>query len=139
MTMFLVRVTIAAAFVAAPVLEINGQAARMMLLVEEPGTHRLFVNDLRGPLVEYAQTDPLFQRNSGIILGGVYRRNALRQLSDLLLFGDNPSGEIFDVPADTLPTGGQDSIRRILFADKGTRQTRLELIREKNAKQASRR
>src|SRR5690242_7134595 len=28
----------------------NGEAARMMLLVNEPGTRRLFVNDMRGPL-----------------------------------------------------------------------------------------
>src|SRR5262245_29347348 len=30
--------------------DIAGEAARMMLLVDEPGTHRLFVNDMRGPL-----------------------------------------------------------------------------------------
>ena len=29
---------------------INGEAARMMLLRDEPGTRRLFVNDMRGPL-----------------------------------------------------------------------------------------
>jgi hypothetical protein len=28
----------------------SGEAARMMLIVDEPGTHRLFVNDMRGPL-----------------------------------------------------------------------------------------
>ena len=28
----------------------DGRAARMMLLVDEPGTERLFVNDMRGPL-----------------------------------------------------------------------------------------
>ena len=28
----------------------GGEAARMMLLVNEPGTRRLFVNDMRGPL-----------------------------------------------------------------------------------------
>jgi hypothetical protein len=30
--------------------DIAGEAARMMLLVDEPGTKRLFVNDMRGPL-----------------------------------------------------------------------------------------
>jgi hypothetical protein len=30
--------------------DINGVAARMMLLVDEPGTRRLFVNDMRGPI-----------------------------------------------------------------------------------------
>jgi glucose/sorbosone dehydrogenase len=34
----------------ASVPDINGVAARMMLLVDEPGTHRMFVNDMRGPL-----------------------------------------------------------------------------------------
>jgi len=87
------------------------------------------------PIVEYGQTDPLFQPNSAVTLGGVYRRNAIRQLSDLLLFGDNPSGEILYVPADKLPAGGQDSIRRVLFSDDGARKTLLDLIKEKNAKQ----
>lgn len=30
--------------------DIGGEAARPMLLIEEPGTRRLFVNDMRGPL-----------------------------------------------------------------------------------------
>ena len=30
--------------------DIGGEPARMMLLVDEPGTRRLFVNDMRGPL-----------------------------------------------------------------------------------------
>src|SRR5262245_66665635 len=30
--------------------DVGGEAARMMLLVNEPGTRRLFVNDMRGPL-----------------------------------------------------------------------------------------
>ena len=30
--------------------DVNGEAARMMLLVDEPGTRRIFVNDMRGPL-----------------------------------------------------------------------------------------
>ena len=30
--------------------DIGGQTARTMLLVDEPGTRRLFVNDMRGPL-----------------------------------------------------------------------------------------
>lgn len=34
----------------APLPDIDGVAARMMLLVHEPGTRRLFVNDMRGPL-----------------------------------------------------------------------------------------
>ena len=34
----------------ASIPDIGGEAARMMLLVDEPGTRRLFVNDMRGPL-----------------------------------------------------------------------------------------
>ena len=52
-----------------------------------------------------------------------------------MIFGDNPSGEIFYVNADNLPNGGQDAIRRILFNDKGTPKTLLQLIQEKNAAQ----
>ncbi|HKC56814.1 MAG TPA: PQQ-dependent sugar dehydrogenase, partial [Vicinamibacterales bacterium] len=42
-----VRVTLAE-FAAVP--DAGAEAARMMLLVNEPGTRRLFVNDMRGPL-----------------------------------------------------------------------------------------
>jgi hypothetical protein len=52
-----------------------------------------------------------------------------------MIFGDNPSGEIFYLNADQLPEGGQTAIRRILFNDKGTNKTLLQLIREKNASQ----
>ena len=34
----------------ASIPDIDGEPARMMLLVDEPGTRRLFVNDMRGPL-----------------------------------------------------------------------------------------
>ncbi|MGH9201227.1 MAG: PQQ-dependent sugar dehydrogenase, partial [Vicinamibacterales bacterium] len=34
----------------ASIPEVGGQPARMMLLVDEPSTRRLFVNDMRGPL-----------------------------------------------------------------------------------------
>ena len=67
------------------------------------------------PVVEYGQLDPLLQGNSAVTGGIVYRHNAIRQLANLLIFGDNPSGEIFYVNADKLPNGGQDAIRRILL------------------------
>jgi hypothetical protein len=45
-------------------------------------------------------------------------------------------GEIFYVDADKLaPGGGQAGVRRLLFNDKGTRKSLLQLIREKNAAQ----
>ncbi len=87
------------------------------------------------PIVEYAQPDPLLQNSSAVTMGYVYRGTAIPQLRNLLIFGDNPSGEIFYVNADALPGGGQDAIRRILFASGGASKTLLELIREKNAAQ----
>lgn len=87
------------------------------------------------PIVEYGQLDPLLMPSSAVTMGYVYRGQAIRQLANLLIFGDNPSGEIFYVNADDLPQGGQDPIRRILFNDKGEAKTLLQLIREKNATQ----
>jgi hypothetical protein len=87
------------------------------------------------PVAEYAQVDPLLQGNSAAIGGLVYRDGAIRQLNGLLMFGDNPSGEMFYVHADKLPNGGQDAIRRILLDDNGTSKTFLQVIQEKNGKQ----
>jgi len=87
------------------------------------------------PVVEYGQIDPLLQSSSAVTMGVVYRRTGIPQLSNLLIFGDNPSGEVFYVSADKLPNGGQDAIRRILFNDKGQTRTLLQLIQEKNVAQ----
>jgi hypothetical protein len=89
------------------------------------------------PIVEWDHSNPgiLLGNGSAAIGGLVYRQNTIKQLSNLLLFGDNPSGEIFYVNADNLPKGGQDSIRRVLLNDKGTNKTLLQLIKEKNAAQ----
>lgn len=93
---------------------------------DEPG--------LTWPIVEFDHRDTLFQRAAitGVI---IYRQSAIRELQNLLIFGDNPSGQIFYVNADKLPNGGQDAIRQILFNDKGTRKTLLQLIGEANARQ----
>jgi len=87
------------------------------------------------PLAEYGQLDPLLQPQSAVTMGVVYRRKEIPQLSNLLIFGDNPSGEIFYVNADKPPNGGQDAIRRVLFNDKGETKTLLKLIQEKNVAQ----
>ena len=87
------------------------------------------------PVVEYGQLDPLLQAQSAITGVHVYRRGDIPQLSNLLLFGDFPSGEIFYVSADKLPAGGQDGIRRILLTDGGEARTFLKVIQEKNAAQ----
>jgi hypothetical protein len=44
-----------------------------------------------------------------------------------MIFGDNPSGQIFYV-VDKPPNGGQAAIRQVLFNDNGTRKTLLQLI-----------
>ena len=88
------------------------------------------------PVAEFDHTDPLFNNNRAAITGlYVYREKEIKQLQNLMIFGDNPSGDIFYVNADKLPDGGQDQVRRILFNDKGTNKTLLQLIREKNAAQ----
>ena len=86
------------------------------------------------PIVEYDHRDTLFQRAAitGVI---IYRQSDIRELQNKLIFGDNPSGQIFYVDADKLPNGGQDAIRQILFNDKGTRKTLLQLIGEANVRQ----
>ena len=87
------------------------------------------------PVAEYGQLDPLLQAQSAVTGVHVYRSNAIPQLTNLLLFGDFPSGEIFYLQADKLPSGGQDGIRRILLTDGGEAKTFLKVIQEKNAKQ----
>ena len=99
-------------------------------LTNQRGDH-----DVTYPIVEYDQADPLLQPNSSVTMGYVYRQQAIPQLTNLLLFGDIPSGEIFYVNADKLPNGGQDAIRRILFNDNSVSKTLLQLIKEKNAQQ----
>jgi hypothetical protein len=88
------------------------------------------------PVVEYDHRDPIFGLNRFAITGVfVYRDHAIRQLENRVIFGDNPSGEIFYVDADHLPNGGQSAVRRLMFNDNGMRKTLLQLIREKNAAQ----
>ena len=87
------------------------------------------------PVVEYGQLDPLLQGSSAVTGVVVYRGNAIPQLANLVLFGDNPSGEIFYVNADKLPAGGQDAIRRILLDDNGEPKTMLQVVQAKNKAQ----
>jgi hypothetical protein len=87
------------------------------------------------PFVEFDHRDPILQRSVAVTGVFAYRDTAIPQLTNKLIFGDNPSGEIFYVDADHLPQGGQDAIRRILFDDKGTTKTLLQLIQEKMAAQ----
>jgi glucose/arabinose dehydrogenase len=87
------------------------------------------------PIAEYGQLDPLLQGSSAATGVVVYRGSAIPQLANLVLWGDNPSGEIFYVDADKLPNGGQDPIRRVLLNHNGAAKTFLEVIKEKNTAQ----
>jgi len=95
------------------------------------------LNERRGdpkvtyPIVEYDHLDPLFGpqvATTGVV---VYRGTAIPALTNLVLFGDNPSGEVFYFSADRLPSGGQDPIRRVLFNSGGSAKTLMQLIKEK--------
>ena len=56
------------------------------------------------PFVEYDHKAPLLQSSVAVTGVVVYRDNALSQLTNLLLFGDLPSGEIMYAHADEPPT-----------------------------------
>ena len=86
------------------------------------------------PIADYDHTDPLLQRLAAATGIYAYRDKAVPQLTNLLIFGDNPSGEIFYVNADALPKGGQN-FHRILLKDKGETKTLLQVIKEKNTAQ----
>ena len=84
------------------------------------------------PVAEYDHQDALFQSDAAVTGVHIYRESDVPQLSNLLIFGDLVSGEIFYVSADSLPGGGQNSIHRILFADRGRAKTLLQLSQETN-------
>ena len=87
------------------------------------------------PLAEYDHLDPLLQGRVAATGVYVYRGNAIPQLANRVLWGDLPSGEIFYIDADNLPTGGQAAIRRVLLIHNGEAKTLLQLIQEKNRQQ----
>jgi len=89
------------------------------------------------PIAEYDHSDGLLMGGSRAAITGlhVYRSDAIPQLADLVLFGDNPSGEVFFVPADALPAGGSAGIGRILLNDDGEPKRLLQIVQEKNAEQ----
>ena len=87
------------------------------------------------PIAEYDHTDPLHVGRAAITGVVVVRSGAIPALRGRILFGDNPSGEVFHVSADDPPDGGPTAIGRVLFVDEGRAKTLLELIRENNAEQ----
>ena len=92
--------------------------------------------DVSYPVAEYGHGDPLLTNRHAITGVVAYRDDAIPQLTDLLLFADYPSGEIFYVDADDLPDGGEAPIRRILLRDdEGSERTFLEVIQEATVSQ----
>ncbi|MEX2465296.1 MAG: PQQ-dependent sugar dehydrogenase [Gemmatimonadota bacterium] len=81
------------------------------------------------PVAEVDQVDPLFIGRVAVTGVVVPRSGAIPQLRDRVLFGDMVSGEIFHIPADDLPDGGQDAIRRVLLRDGGETRTLLGVMR----------
>jgi acetyl esterase/lipase/glucose/arabinose dehydrogenase len=92
------------------------------------------------PIVEWDQLDPVLLENnsSAAVSLVVYRSTTIPQLTNRLLFGDMPSGAMFHVSADTLPTGGQDAIRLVRFvtAPGAPPKPVLEIIQDKNRAQS---
>jgi glucose/arabinose dehydrogenase len=87
------------------------------------------------PIVEYDHRDPLLQRLVAITGITVYRETAIPSLANKLIFGDNPSGEVFYVDADNTTNGGPTAIRRILLKDGDAQKTLLQVINDKNSAQ----
>ena len=89
------------------------------------------------PVVEYAHgNDPLLQRQVAATGIHVFRSDAIPPLRNKVLFGDNPSGELFWFDADAPPRGGVVGMHRVLLRPAGAQaRTLLALIRERNAQQ----
>ena len=91
------------------------------------------------PIVEWDQADSILLASGQSASVGlvIYRSNAIPQLTNRIVFGDMPSGEVFHVSADTLPNGGQDAIRRVLFITEpgATPRPALAIIQDKNRAQ----
>jgi hypothetical protein len=87
------------------------------------------------PIAEYDHRDPILQRGAAVTGVIVYRATQIPQLRGRIIFGDNPSGEVFHVSADNPPRGGAADIRRVLLNHNGEAKTLLQLIQEKNTQQ----
>jgi hypothetical protein len=87
------------------------------------------------PIAEYDHTDPVLGNRAAVTGLLVYRAGPIVALRNRIIFGDNPSGEVFHVSADDTAAHGQAHIRRVLLNDGGEAKPLLQLIREKNTRQ----
>lgn len=90
---------------------------------------------LTWPIAEYDHNDPLLQRQVAVTGIVIYRSERIPALHNKIIFGDNPSGELFYIDADATHTGGQAQIRRLLLNDKGSSKTFLQVIQGANQAQ----
>ncbi|MGJ8689654.1 MAG: PQQ-dependent sugar dehydrogenase [Gammaproteobacteria bacterium] len=87
---------------------------------------------LTWPVAEFDHTDPLFQRQVAVTGIVINRSDSIPALTNKVIFGDNPSGELLYIDADAQNNGGQAAIRRIMLNDAGTAKTFLQVIQETN-------
>lgn len=89
------------------------------------------------PVVEYAHSDSLLQRLVAVTGVHVFRSTKVRALENKVIFGDNPSGEVFYFDADKVPQGGSADFHRVLFRNGRDAEptTLLQLIRARNEQQ----
>ncbi len=84
------------------------------------------------PIAEYDHADPLLVRQVAVSGLSVYRDDTIPALQNKIVFGDNPSGELFYVDAD-IENGGAEAIRRILLKTPDGNKTLLEVVQAQNA------
>ncbi len=84
------------------------------------------------PVAEYDHAEPLLTGRAAVTGLVVYRDDAIAALTDRVLFGDLPSGEVFHLDADDLPDGGKGALRRVLFRQGGETHTFLDIVRARN-------
>lgn len=87
---------------------------------------------LTWPVAEFDHTDPLFQRQVAVTGIVINRSDSIPALTNKVIFGDNPSGELLYIDADAQNNGGQAAIRRIMLNDAGTAKTFLQVIQDTN-------
>jgi hypothetical protein len=117
----------------ASVPDMAGSAARMMLLVDEPGTRRMFVNDMRGPIYSVSYdgrnvalyvdiNDPRF----GVSVQSQGRERGMQSFAFHPQFGQQGTpgyGHFYtwtdsqnnQVPADFRPLGGTNTHHTVLY------------------------
>ena len=84
------------------------------------------------PIAEYDHADPLLVQQVAVSGLSVYRDDTIPALQNKIVFGDNPSGELFYVDAD-LENGGSEAIRRILLKTADGNKTLLQIVQAQNA------